>query len=451
MNLIRETLFDVLLNAILQIGLFAILAAAFSRLVAKAKAKYQYFFYLSIFLFCLAAPIVNMLWQVQPSGKTPRMQQLPSPSGSGNHHSGWGWQGYPKGHRQFTLGAGVQSWMIGLWGMLILHRLVQLCCGTHRALRLRKESSLLSPAKVAAASRIIAAGNRIALLESAVIDDPVTIGVLRPAILLPSKLLPRLGDQELMAIFAHEYAHIRRGDFLLHILCEFLSIPMAWHPGIRYLTSRISQARELACDDYAAACLGKRRSYANTLLHLASLCLSLRRGNATVLGIFDGDNLETRIMMLTEKRLSLSRTGVLALTLAAGITFGASAVLAHAMTLQATSESSNIAQEFAGTWHWMFNGKSFATMVLVPNGSSFTGSITKSGIALDENGELSRADPTDDPPAQIAKSSLEGSALHLTLSDGMEFTVTLKDDMHAEIHPGVAPPNMKPIPAEKVR
>jgi beta-lactamase regulating signal transducer with metallopeptidase domain len=451
MTPIRETVFDLLLNAILQIGLFAIVAATFSRFVARVKAKYQYFFYLSIFLFCLAAPIFNMLWQVHPSEEASPTQQLPSQSGLGNHHNGWGWQGYSKEHRQFTLGPGVQSWVIGLWGLLILHRLVQLCRGTHRAFRLRKDSSLLSPAKVAAASRVIGAGNRIALLESAAIDDPVTIGVFRPAILLPSKLLPRLGEQELLAIFAHEYAHIRRRDFLLLIVCEFLSIPMAWHPGIRYLTSRISQARELACDDYAAACLGKRRSYANTLLHLASLCLSIPRANATVLGIFDGDNLETRIMMLTEKRLSLSRAGVLALTLAASITFGASAVLAHAMTLQATSESSNAAEKFAGTWHWMFNGKSFATMILAPKGSSFTGSITPSGIALDENGELSRADATDDPPSPVAKSSLQGSALHLTLADGMEFTVTLKDDMHAEIHPGGAPPNMKPIPAEKVR
>ena len=451
MNPIRETVFDLLLNAILQVGFFAIVAATFSHFVAKAKAKYQYFFYLSIFLFCLAAPIFNMLWQVHPSDEASPTRQLPSQSGLGNRHNGWGWQGYSKEHRQFTPGPGVQNWVIGLWGLLILHRLIQLCRGTHRAYRLRKDSSLLSPAKVAAAYEIIGAGNRIALLESAAIDDPVTIGVFRPAILLPSKLLPRLGEQELLVIFAHEYAHIRRGDFLLLILCEFLSIPMAWHPGIRYLTSRISQARELACDDYAAACLGKRRSYANTLLHLASLCLSIPRGNATVLGIFDGDNLETRIMMLTEKRLSLSRAGVLALTLAASITFGASAVLAHAMTLQATSESSKSAEKFAGTWHWMFQGKSFATMILAPKGSSFTGSITPSGIALDENGELSRAHATDDPPSPVAKSSLEGSALHLTLADGMEFTVTLKDDMHAEIHPGGAPPNMKPIPAEKVR
>jgi beta-lactamase regulating signal transducer with metallopeptidase domain len=451
MNPIRETLFDLLLNAILQIGLFAIVAATLSRFVAKAKAKYQYFFYLSIFLFCLAAPIFNMSWQVHAGEEASRMQQLPSQSGFGNDHNGWGWQGHSREHRQFTLGPGVQSWMIALWGILILHRLVYFCRGIHRALQLRKDSSVLSLAKVVAASRIIDPGDRIALLESAAIDDPVTIGIFRPAILLPRKLLPQLGDQDLLAIFAHEYAHIRRGDFLLHVLSEFISIPMAWHPGIRYLRSRISQARELACDDFAAACLGKRRSYANTLLHLASLCLSIPRCNATVLGIFDGDNLETRIVMLTEKRLSLSRGGVIALILAASLTFGASAVLARAMTLQATSDSSNTAEKFAGTWHWMFNGKSFATMVLVPEGSSFTGSITESHIALDDNGELIRADPTDGAPSAIAKSWLEGSALHITLTNGMEFTVTLKDDMHAEIHPGGTPPNMKPIPAEKAR
>jgi beta-lactamase regulating signal transducer with metallopeptidase domain len=451
MNPIRETVFHLILNVILQIGLFAIVAAAFSRLVAKAKAQYQYCFYLSIFLCCLAAPIFNMFSQAHPAQQASQLQQLPSQSGLANNHHGWVWQGPSQEHRQLTPGPTVQSWIIGLWGILVLHRLVHFCRGTHRAFRLRKDSSVLSPAKVTAARKIIDSDSRIALLQSAAIDDPVTIGIFHPAILLPSKLLPELCDHELLAIFAHEYAHIRRRDFLLHIFCELISIPLAWHPGIRYLRSKISQARELACDDYAAACLGKRRSYANTLLHLASLCLDIPRGNATALGIFDGDNLEARIMMLTEKRRSLSRAGVMALTLAASITFGASAVLAHAMTLQATSESPNTAAKFTGTWHWMFDGNSFATMVLLPSGSGFTGSITPSAIALDDDGKLSHADPTGDPPSPIAKSSLEGADLHLTLADGMQFTVTLKDDMHAEVHPGKAPPNMKPIPAEKVR
>jgi hypothetical protein len=301
------------------------------------------------------------------------------------------------------------------------------------------------------ASQIIEAKYHVALLESAAIDDPVTVGVFHPAILLPSKVLPNLGEQELSAVLAHEYAHIRRRDFPVHILSELISLPVAWHPGIGYLMSKISQTRELACDDYAAARLGKRRSHAKTLLRLASLCLRVPRNNTVALGIFDGDNLEDRIMMLTKKTLSLSRTGVIGLALATSITFAAGAVLAHSMSLQASSKPSNTAERFAGTWHWMFDGRSFATMILTRSGSRFTGTVTPSRIALNDDGTLRRADPSEDStPKPITKASLEGSALHIT-TDGFEFIATLKDDTHAEIHPVGAPPNMKPIPAEKVR
>jgi hypothetical protein len=313
-----------------------------------------------------------------------------------------------------------------------------------------RDASELSPAKVGMARQIIEA--KVALLKSTAIDDPVTIGTLRPAILLPSRVLPDLGEQELSAILAHEYGHIRRRDFLIHILCELISLPVAWHPGIGYLMSKISQTRELACDEYAAARLGKRRSYANTLLHLASLCLHTR-GNAVGLGVFDGDNLEDRIMTLTKKTRLLSRTAALGLALATGMTFGTGAMLAHAMSLQASSKPSNPAEKFAGTWHWMFNKKSFVTMILVWDRSRFTGSVTGSRIALNDDGTLRQADPSENSaPSPISSAKLEGSGLHVTVKDGDEtfdFIVTLKDDTHAEIHPVGAPQNMKPIPAEK--
>ena len=229
----------------------------------------------------------------------------------------------------------------------------------------------------------------------------------------PVKCCQTFGEQELSAILAHEYGHIGRRDFLVHILCEFISLPVAWHPGIRYLMSKISHARELACDDYATVRLGKRRLYARTLLRLASLCLHTPRGNAVGLGIFDFKNLEDRIMMLTEKRLSLSRAGLIGLALATSITLGAGAVLSRAMSLQASSAPSNTAEKFAGTWHWMFNGRSFATMILVRDGSSFTGSVTPSRIALNDDGGLRQADPSEDStPSLITKAKLEGSARH---------------------------------------
>ncbi len=349
---------------------------------------------------------------------------------------------------------GFQSWIVSMWGVLVLLRLARFSRAVHRVRLLRRDASVLSPAQVGLASQIIEPKYRVVLLESTAIDDPVTVGVFHPAILLPSKLLPDLNEQDLSAVLAHECGHIRRGDFPVHILCELISLPVAWHPGIRYLMSKISQTRELACDDYAAGRLGKRRLYARTLLRLASMCLDAPRDNAVGLGIFDGENLETRIMTLTEKRLSLSRAALIGLALATSFTFGAGAVLAHAMSRQASSAPSNTAKKFAGTWHWMFDGRSFATMILVRDGSRFTGSVTPSRIALNDDGGLSRADPSEDStPKPITKASLEGSALHVTVGDGnepFEFSVTLKDETHAEIHPKGAPPNMKPIPAEKV-
>jgi beta-lactamase regulating signal transducer with metallopeptidase domain len=451
MSSIRAILFDLLLNSLLQIGFFAIVAAAFSRLVAKARARHQYFFYLAVLLLCLAVPLINTLWQSPSAVVGEKFQQRVLPDEAGANHSFWIWQSYSKQHKQFTIAPGLQSLAVASWALLILLRLARFSRAVHRVHRLRRSASVLSLAQVGVGSQIAEAKYKIAFLESTDIDDPVTVGVFHPAILLPSRVLPDLGEQEFSAVLAHEYAHIRRRDFLVHILSELISLPVAWHPGIGYLKSKISQTRELACDDYAAARLGNRRSYAKTLLRLASLCLRVPGSNAVALGIFDGDNLEDRIMTLTKKTLSLSRTGVVGLALATSITFVASAVLAHSMSLQASSKPSNTAEKFAGTWHWMFNGKSFATMILARSGSGFTGTVTPSRIALNDDGTLRQADPSEDStPTPITKASLEGSALHITVTDGFEFIATLKDDTHAEIHPVGAPPNMKPIAAEKV-
>ena len=99
----------------------------------------------------------------------------------------------------------------------------------------------------------------------------------------------------------------------------------------------------------------------------------------------------------------------------------------------------------------MFQGHSFATMILVQNGSGITGTVTPSRIALDDNGELSRADASENGASSpISKTKLEGNALRITVTDGFEFIVTLKDAAHAEIHPIGAPAKMKPIQAERI-
>jgi beta-lactamase regulating signal transducer with metallopeptidase domain len=453
MSAIRELVFDWLINASVQIGMFAILAAVLSRFIAKTKAKYQHCFYVAIFALCLAGPVFNTLWQTRPS-LVARQQPI-----QGTEHTGnlfWNWNGNSKAHEPNILVSGAKTAFLVLWQMLFLYRLIHFSRGIYRVHRLRRDALLISPSEIGMVEAMLEMiEHRVVLLASTAIDDPVTIGVFHPAILLPSKVFPALDERDLAAILAHEYGHIRRKDFLVHFLCQLTALPVAWHPGIWYLMSKISQTRELACDDYAAVRFGKRVVYARTLLRLASLCLQVPRSNAMGLGIFDGDNLEDRIMMLTEKRTSLSRAGLIGLAFATTFLFGSSTVLARAVSLQEASVSTNTAQKFAGTWHWMYDGQSFATMILVQNGSGISGTVTPSRIALNDDGELSRADPAvDSTPSPISKTKLEGNRLQVTIGDGdhpFEFIVTLKDATHAEIHP-IDPPakNMKPIQAERV-
>jgi beta-lactamase regulating signal transducer with metallopeptidase domain len=453
MSTIRGLVFDWLFNGLVQIGLFAILAAVLSPFIVKVKAKYQHCFYLAILALCLAAPVLNTVWQIRPSVVAKgSQQQLTQGSEHPDPHF-WVWNGHSKANESIILSPGAKTALLIIWQVLFLYQLIHFSRGIYRAHRLRRDALPISPSEIGMAGSVIEPSHRVALLESTAIDDPVTVGVFHPAILLPSKVIPALDEPDLKAILAHEFGHIRRKDFLVLLLCQFASLPVAWHPGIQYLMSKISQTRELACDDYAAIRLGKRIGYARTLLRLASLCLQVPRSNAMGLGIFDGDNLEARIMMLTEKRTSLSRASLIGLALATSLLFGSSTVLARAVSLQEASASNNTAQMFAGTWHWMFQGQNFATMILVQNGSGITGTVTPSRIALDDDGELSRADPSEDStPSPISKTKLEGNALRVTVGEGnqpFEFLVTLKDATHAEIHPLGAPPNMKPIRAER--
>ena len=410
MSTIRELAFDWLFNASLQIGLFAILAAALSRFVAKAKANYQHWFYLAIYALCIVAPVFNTLWATGANeGATKTLQQGITKTGV-RDPSLWGWDWLTKAHEpriSSMLAPNAKTAILLLWDALFLYQLIHFSRGMYRVHRLRRDALLISARDIGIGCTMIQHA-RVALLESTAIDDPVTVGLFHPAIILPSKVMPALDEADLAAIVAHEYGHICRKDFLVQFLCQLIALPVAWHPGVRYLKSRISQTRELACDDYAVARLGKRIVYARALLRLASLCLPVPRSNAMGLGIFDGDNLEDRIMMLAEKRTSLSRAGLIGLALATCILFGSGAVIARAVSLQEASASANNAQAFAGTWHWMFHGRSFATMILTQNGSGITGTVTPSRIALDDNGELSRADPSENStPSPISKTQME--------------------------------------------
>src|SRR5580704_14996436 len=170
MSPVQEALFDLLLNALLQISFFAILAAVFSRIVAKARAKHQHSFYLTVLLFCVAAPVINTFWQSPSTVVAEKsQQQVPSYAGGANHRF-WSWDSHSRQHKQLTIAPGFQRWVVSIWGALVLLRLARFSRAVHRVHVLRRDASVISPRQVGMASRIIEAKHRVILLESTAID-----------------------------------------------------------------------------------------------------------------------------------------------------------------------------------------------------------------------------------------------------------------------------------------
>jgi TonB family protein len=144
-------------------------------------------------------------------------------------------------------------------------------------------------------------------LSSTDVAGPVTISFRRPVLLLPSGFSEECSDDAFLAAIAHEGAHMRRRDFQKNLLYEMTSLAIAFHPVTWMVKSQITQTRELICDDVATEKLIDSRTYAESLIQLATMVASVSRAiSFNAIGIFDANILEKRLMKIHEKKQRLS-------------------------------------------------------------------------------------------------------------------------------------------------
>ena len=100
---------------------------------------------------------------------------------------------------------------------------------------------------------------------SAVARESVVAGFLRPMVLLPAAWLAEMPPEVLEAVIAHEMAHIRRFDLWVNLFQRLLETLLFYHPAVWWLSRRVRLAREMCCDELAAAATGERVVYASAL------------------------------------------------------------------------------------------------------------------------------------------------------------------------------------------
>jgi len=166
--------------------------------------------------------------------------------------------------------------------------------------------------------------------ESSAISSPVLVGVLSPVLLLPMDFGRNTEDQ-IKAAFCHELAHLRRHDYLMNLICQFVALPVSWHPVTHFMQLRIRHTREMICDAIAAREMHSELYYAKCLVALAHTVLRAQTlVDTQAVGLFSKNTLEERVMQLMERKSVVSLRERLA-RVAGGATAVAAAIVISAV------------------------------------------------------------------------------------------------------------------------
>lgn len=110
---------------------------------------------------------------------------------------------------------------------------------------------------------------KVKIFTSNIIHSPLTIGFLKPVILLPAVMLNQLSMQQVEAVILHELAHIKRNDYLQNLISHIILTIFYFNPFAKLIVGIQSVEREKSADKWVLQFGYNNHMYATTLLHLA--------------------------------------------------------------------------------------------------------------------------------------------------------------------------------------
>ncbi|ASU35993.1 M56 family metallopeptidase [Mucilaginibacter xinganensis] len=153
---------------------------------------------------------------------------------------------------------------------------------------------------------------------SGLVDVPCVFGYIKPLILLPVTICVNLSADEVEAILLHELSHIKRNDYLVNLLQQFITVLLFFNPFTQLINRIINQERENSCDDLVVEKTGEPLIYAQALIKLEET----RGSNLQLALAATGQkfHLLNRIerIMKTQKHIGSIRHLIIALFLLAG-------------------------------------------------------------------------------------------------------------------------------------
>ncbi len=174
----------------------------------------------------------------------------------------------------------------------------------------------------------------IMVYKSEIIDSPVTIGVLHPAIVLPAKEIWECFDlEEKKSILKHELIHCKRRDLLFKKLAFMLAVIYWYNPVARFYNKELLRYCEFSCDEKVIEKYSSngKIQYSNTIWKSVKLIRGTNSGDMMSFVDKDGEN-PKEIKRRLEKlmRVSVKKIGKIGITAITTTLIAASTLVSYA-------------------------------------------------------------------------------------------------------------------------
>jgi TonB family protein len=279
---------------------------------------------------------------------------------------------------------------------------------------------------------------------SSTLAMPLTWGIFRPVIVLPSGATLWTEDCRRI-VLSHELAHIARHDWVLQICAEVARCFYWFHPLVWLAAARLRQESERASDDAVLRSGIAPSHYASQLLDLARTLENSGRAWSTTLAIARPSNLERRFAAMLNpsinRRTLSARTKFL-------VPFLALTLLLPLAALRLTAQ--NLSGKVSGSIHDPSGtGVANATIIMSNHAGDTIDMITMT--TSDRDGNFSfKALPAGEYELKVMKRGFDPFRLpQVTLESGRDFSQSITLQIGAIVEEIEVVPNgtAKPLPS----
>ena len=231
-----------------------------------------------------------------------------------------------------------RTWVMLLWAAgaaIALLRLIAGCCAVWRA---RRRAALFGDREMTAElAGMLGIRDRVEVLETRAGSMPMTFGVLRPAIFMPSDAVDWTEERR-RVVLLHELAHVRRGDVAAHLFARAAFTLYWWNPLAWLAWREFLKERERATDDLVLNAGARASDYAGHLLEVARNSQATPSLGWAAIAMARRSQLEGRLIAILDSEVNRKSAGRAAVWIAAVAAVAMVAPLAAVRAQDAASD-----------------------------------------------------------------------------------------------------------------